>query len=102
MIDRFGVADSFYNDYSFQTQNVSYQVRNRTLQRYKRAFSRRLWHRASSGLQERTRRLYRRVNTRARQVSSADRAALAELDPYFEPANRQLARACGIDLQLWA
>lgn len=96
-----GIDPSFYDDYVFGAHNSTYRVKSHAVHRLVTVV--RSWI-PQSGLRDRIRGMYHRVNTsRGKGPLQPDAAeALAAIKAYYQPFNEALASRYGLDLASWS
>ncbi len=96
---KIGISSTFYDSYLFEHKNKTYHIKNLNLHRQVQNFSRFV----PNTFKKLVRDIY--VNLQATPSNSKqkdeDKQALAELDLYFEPFNRELAKSFNLDLSSW-
>ena len=94
---RIGVDPAWYEGYQFKRVNESYGVRSQRLQRMRKLAAPYL---PGGRVKSAMRHLYERAFTR-RARDAPDPALSAELDLFYQDANRSLSELLEIDLSLW-
>ncbi|WP_330203113.1 sulfotransferase domain-containing protein [Cyanobacterium sp. DS4] len=96
---KIGIYSDFYDSYSFEHKNKTYRVKNLSLHRQVQNLSRFV----PSTFKELARNVY--ISIQTTQTNSKqkdeDKQTLTELDSYFEPFNRELAKCFNLNLSSW-
>jgi hypothetical protein len=101
LVCRMGLDGNFYDDFVFDSKNVTYSTRSEAIHKIKKTLGSKMPHGA---IRDWMKKIYFMVNVyrgAPPNMTQNDLETLKELDAYFVPYNARLTEAFGVDTGKW-